>query len=192
MKCEIVCIIDRSGSMNVLRSDAIGGFNTFIEEQRKIDGEATVTFVQFDDVIETIYTNKPLAEVPLLDKENYVPRAMTALHDAVGGTIDLVGGRLSSMKPEDRPDKVIVAILTDGIENASTKFSLADIREKVTRQRDVYKWEFIFLAANQDAFAEGAKLGIKEADRFTFAATSEGTAGAYRSMSSSVGGYRGS
>ncbi|MFW9872522.1 MAG: hypothetical protein ACFFG0_05415, partial [Candidatus Thorarchaeota archaeon] len=148
MKCEIVCIIDRSGSMASIAKDAIGGFNTFLEEQKKVKGEATLTFIQFDTDYEIIHENKPLFDVPKLNESTFQPRGATALLDAVGKTIDSVGKRLSNMQENNRPEKVIVAILTDGEENSSKEYTLSKVREMITHQRDKYQWEFIFLAAN--------------------------------------------
>lgn len=190
MKAEIVCIIDRSGSMITIIDDAIGGFNAFLEEQKKIGGEATLTFVQFDNSYEVVHENKPLDEVPALDRDTYVPRHTTALLDAVGRTIDDVGKRLHNTPIENRPDKVIVAILTDGMENASNKYKRSQIFDMITHQREKYQWEFIFLAANQDAFAEGSKLGIDVNTTFTFAATGAGTRSAYNDLSKTVASAR--
>jgi len=190
MKSEIVCIIDRSGSMSSIKTDAIGGFNTFLEEQKKIPGEATLTFIQFDTEYEVLHENTPLQNVPSLNEDTFQPRGMTALLDALGKTIDSVGERLKGMPEENRPDKVIFAILTDGQENSSGKYSLSQVKEKIEHQRNVYKWEFIFLAANQDAFAEGFKLGIDPKDTFNFQSTGKGTRAAYRTLSTSVAQYR--
>jgi ADP-heptose:LPS heptosyltransferase len=190
MKSEIICIIDRSGSMASISNDAIGGFNTFLEEQRKVPGEATLTFVQFDTEYEIVHENKPLQNVPELNHDTYQPRGMTALLDAVGRTIDDTGRRLANMPEGSRPEKVIIAILTDGEENSSRKYDLGKVRELIKHQKDNYQWEFIFLGANQDAFAEAAKIGIDAKDSFNFAATEKGVRSAYTNMSASVAQYR--
>lgn len=190
MNSEIVCIIDRSGSMHSIANDAIGGFNTFLEEQKKVEGEATLTYVQFDNEYEVVHENKPLQEVPQINETTYQPRGMTALLDAVGKTIDDVGKRLSGMSEQNRPDKVIVAILTDGMENASKKYSLEQVKGMITHQKDKYQWEFIYLGANQDAFAEGFKLGIDAKDTIAFAATGQGVRKAYTNMSNLTSNYR--
>ena len=190
MKSEIICIIDRSGSMSAIVNDAIGGFNAFLEEQKKFSGEATLTFVQFDTEYEVVHENRPLNDVPPLDNSTYRPRGMTALLDAVGRTIEDTGRRLSNIPNESRPDKIIVAILTDGEENSSRKYNLSQIREMVTHQKEKYQWEFIYLGANQDAFAEAAKFGIDSKDTANFAATGKGVRNAYTSMSDTVAQYR--
>jgi hypothetical protein len=190
MKSEIICIIDRSGSMSAIVNDAIGGFNTFLEEQKKFSGEATLTFVQFDTEYEIVHENRPLNDVPPLDNSTYRPRGMTALLDAVGRTIEDTGRRLSNIPNESRPDKIIVAILTDGEENSSRKYNLSQIREMVTHQKEKYQWEFIYLGANQDAFAEAVKFGIDSKDTANFAATGKGVRNAYNSMSDTVAQYR--
>ena len=190
MKAEIVCVIDRSGSMASISQDAIGGFNTFLAEQKKVPGEATLTYVQFDTDYEVVHENKPLNDVPDIDSKTYVPRGATALLDAIGKTIESVGKRLSGLAESLRPDKVIFVILTDGEENSSHEYSKAKIKEMITHQKDVYQWEFIFLAANQDAFAEGVKLGIDIKDTSNFAATGKGVRQAYGIATASAAAYR--
>lgn len=187
---EIVCIIDRSGSMGLIRDDAIHGFNIFLDEQKKLPEEATLTFVQFDTEYEVIHENKPLRDVPNLDQSTYVPRGMTALLDAVGKTIESVGRRLSNTPEENRPQKVIFAILTDGEENSSRQFALAKIKEMITHQKETYQWEFIFLGANQDVFAEATKIGIDPAHTASFVASGAGVRSGYTTMSNTVKGLR--
>ncbi len=187
---EIVCIIDRSGSMGSIRDDAIGGFNTFLAEQKKLPGEATLTYIQFDTEYEVVHENAPLNDVPPIDETVYVPRGSTALLDAVGRTIDATGKRLANMPEEHRPETVIVAILTDGEENSSREYDLARIEDMIRHQKEKYSWEFIFLGANQDAFAEAAKIGIDRKDAYNFAATAEGVRDACGNMSRAVKFYR--
>ena len=190
MKSEIICIIDRSGSMAAIAKDAIGGFNTFLEEQKKVSGEATLTFILFDTEYEIIHENRPLNDVLMLDRKTFQPRGMTALLDAIGRTIDDTGRRLSNMPEQHRPNKIIVAILTDGEENSSKQYNLSKIKEMITHQKESYQWEFIFLGANQDAFAEAAKIGIDAKDSFNFAATDKGVRSAYTNMTQTVKRYR--
>jgi len=190
MKAEIVCIIDRSGSMSDIKDDAIGGFNQFIEDQKKIPGEATVTFTQFDTEYEIIYSGKPLDEVPLLDSKTYIPRGWTALRDAIGRTVDEVGSRLEKTDPKDRPDKVIVVVLTDGHENSSREYSHEKVLEMINHQREKYNWEFIYLGASEDAFDVGSSFGFNHKDIAKFKATPQGIRTAYNVTSSLVGSYR--
>ncbi|MBF0231452.1 MAG: hypothetical protein HQK65_00240 [Desulfamplus sp.] len=183
---EIICIIDRSGSMESIRNDAIGGFNAFLEEQKKIQGEATLTYIQFDTEYEIVHEHKPLQDVEPINDKIYMPRGSTALLDAIGKTIDSTGKRLANLPEENRPEKVIVSILTDGEENSSHHYNLSQIKEMITHQKKKYSWEFIFLAANQDAFDEAAKIGIDTKDAFNFAATGRGVREAYINMNDCV------
>ena len=183
---EIVVIVDRSGSMQAIREDAIGGFNTFLEEQKKVPGSANLTLVLFNHEYQLVHSAVPLDNVKALDSATYIPGGTTALLDAVGRTIDDIGKRLSETADADRPNKVIVAILTDGLENASKDYKRERISEMISHQRDKYKWEFFFLAANQDAIQSGTSIGVAVANTMSFAATPDGTKTAYRGMSNSV------
>lgn len=189
MKSEIIVILDRSGSMSTIANDAIGGFNTFVEEQKKVKGEATLTLIQFDDKYEVVYKNVPLNEVKPLTNNTFVPRGMTALNDAIGKAITShnTGGGCSVCAKDT---KVIVAILTDGEENSSREYSTSKINELISHYRESHNWEFIFLAANQDAFKVGNLFGIKKDDTFNFVADSLGTQAAYTNMSIRSTAYR--
>jgi len=142
-KTEIVFILDRSGSMAGLESDTIVGFNSFIEKQKRL-GETVVTTVLFDDRYQVLWNGVLANQVTLTDKEYYV-RGMTALLDAVGKTIIEVGQRLSNTAESERPNKVIVVITTDGMENASREFTYGKVKELITHQQEKYQWEFIFM-----------------------------------------------
>jgi uncharacterized protein YegL len=157
---EIVVVADRSTSMTGIITEMLAGYNGFIEEQKKDTTPANVTLVTFDDVSEIIYAGTPLAEVPALTREQYFPRGCTALLDAVGDAITETGKRLSEMKEEDRPNKVIVMIMTDGQENRSRRFSGEKIKEMIKHQREVYKWQFLFLGVDIDAYEMGNQFGI--------------------------------
>lgn len=189
-KVEIVCIVDRSGSMSNIKTDAIGGFNQFLAAQQALPGEANFTLVLFDDRYETPQNAIDLKAAEPMTDATFVPRGGTALFDAVGRTIDALGQRftLSDVKPE----KVIVAILTDGEENSSREYTQSRISGMIRHQESKYGWEFIFLAANQDAFAAGAQLGIKLQNTANFAATGQGVRDAYAATSCLVGNYRNS
>jgi len=188
---EIICVIDRSGSMGSIKDDAIGGFNSFLEAQQKLPGEASLTYVQFDQCYEVVHENKPLQDVPLLDEQTYVPRGTTALLDAIGKTITDVGKRLSNTSEESKPEKVIMVILTDGQENSSREYRLSGIKDMITHQKEKYLWEFMFLGANQDAFEEAAMLGIDKGSTISFDANSRGVFMAYNSINKTVSAYRG-
>jgi hypothetical protein len=183
---EIACVIDRSGSMEAIASDAIGGFNSFLNEQKKHPDGARLTLVLFDHEYEVICESQPLEYVSPLNSETYVPRGTTALLDAIGRTIDDLGIRLAKISDELRPGKVIIAILTDGLENASKDYSKEKISQMIEHQRTKYSWEFIFLAANQDAIATAESIAIQAQDAMNFAASPAGTRVAFASLSADV------
>jgi Mg-chelatase subunit ChlD len=178
---EIAVILDRSGSMESIASDAIGGFNAFITSQRTVPGSARVSLVLFDDRYEVAITSAPLDTIPLLTRQTFVPRGSTALLDAIGHTLKSMTEAVATRPPAERPDTIIVAILTDGEENASHTYSLAHISDLIAEKR-AQGWEFVFLAANQDAIATASRLSIDAADTHAFAATAEGTRASFREM----------
>lgn len=189
-KTDILIVLDRSGSMAEIRDDTIGGFNVFLKEQKTVPGEATITLAQFDDIYEVIYDAVPIANAQELTNKTYVPRNSTALYDAICKTIDNAGKRLSDTIESRRPAHVICAIITDGKENASTKFSSQDVNERITRQRDQYKWEFVFIGANQDAIVSARALGIPTANAINYTDNKIGTDAVYSAMSDNVRGMR--
>ena len=192
MFADINCVVDRSGSMGLLRSDAIGGINTFIEEQKKVEGKACFSLALFNEEYTVIHAGVPLEDVKPLTEGDYVPAGMTALLDAIGKTIESVGKRLAALPKADRPDKVIFAILTDGLENSSTDFKEpGKIKEMIQHQTKKYGWEFFYLGANQDAIDVGTSMGVPLANNASYAATSAGTQGAYSTASSLVRSARG-
>lgn len=157
---DITMVIDRSGSMESIRSDAEGGVNSFIETQQQEAGEALLTLVQFDTQYEFVHNGTPIKQA---SRFKLVPRGSTALLDAVGRAINETGARLAALDEAQRPGLVVFVIVTDGQENASREFTREKIREMIEHQQTAYKWQFTFLAANQDAFAEGASMGIAQA-----------------------------
>ena len=187
---EITVILDRSGSMQAIASDAIGGFNAFVEAQRREEGTACLSLVLFDDHYEVPLRSVPLAAVPPLTSHSFLPRGSTALLDAVGRTIDDTASRVAALPAAERPEKVIVAILTDGEENASHLHTPAQIRQKITHFRELLGWEFVFLAANQDAFTAAEAIGIMKEDAASFAANSAGTAAVFSDMAVRVANKR--
>jgi hypothetical protein len=150
-------LLDRSGSMQSIKSDIEGGFAAFVDEQRKGAGECQATLAQFDDVYEVVYADRPIADVPPLDLQ---PRNMTALHDAMGRLITDAGEKLAALPESERPGTVIVAIMTDGLENASKEWTGASIKALVSQQTNAYGWTFMYMGADQDAVEVGAALGI--------------------------------
>ncbi len=159
---EIAYILDRSGSMQPLAEQAVAAFNSFLEDQKSDEGMARLTLVLFDNAYDIPIDGVPLEEVLPLTTANYEPRGSTALLDAIGRTIEDLGKRLEAIPEAERPGSVIFAIFTDGLENASLRFNWTEVSERIKHQREVYKWEFLFLGANQDAIATAAGLNIDE------------------------------
>ena len=189
-KDELVLIIDKSGSMDAIKEDAIGGFNSFLAEQQKIEGGANVTFALFDDQYNLVHNGKDIDEVEDLTEETYIPSGTTALLDAVGLTVDRVGQRLDELDESEKPENVIVFILTDGHENSSSDYTRDKVKKMIEHQEAKYSWEFIYGGANQDAFAEAGGLGIKGKNTFNFDATGKGTRTVYQSTSKMMASYR--
>jgi uncharacterized protein YegL len=187
---DVTVILDRSGSMESIATDVIGAFNTFIAEQQREPGECRLSLVQFNDEYEVAYADVPMADAPRLTPETFLPRGTTALLDAVGRTIDTTGRRLAALAEEVRPGRVLVAIITDGLENASTDYTRAKVLALIERQQTEYHWSFLFLAANQDAIKEGTALGVKALDNVNFKATKDGIYDAAEKLSASVSAYR--
>ena len=156
---DITMVIDRSGSMQSIQTDAEGGINSFIEQQKQEPGEANVTLVQFDTDYEFLHCGVPVKQIPAF---TLVPRGSTALLDAVGRAINETGARLAALAESQRPALVVFVIVTDGAENSSREFTRDQIRTMVEHQQSAYKWQFTFLAANQDAFAAGGAMGIAQ------------------------------
>ena len=170
---DITMVIDRSGSMSSIVTDAEGGINTFIDSQKSEPGEALLTLVQFDSEYEFVHKGLPISNAPPF---KLVPRGATALLDAVGRAINETGVRLSAMDEAQRPGLVVFVIVTDGAENSSKEFTRDKIRQMIEHQQSVYSWQFTFLAANQDAFAEGGTLGIARSGIANFAMAHVGEA----------------
>lgn len=185
---EIVVILDRSGSMSSIKDDVIGGFNSFIEEQRKVEGFANVSLYMFDDQYESVYEGTELYLVPKLTNETFVPRGTTALLDSIGKTINSVGARLANTPESERPSKVMVVIITDGHENSSKEFTAAQIKEMTEHQTNVYGWQFLYIGANQDSFSVAQSYGIGHA--FNFSADSKGTSDMYGMLRNVTACYR--
>lgn len=187
---EIAVILDRSGSMQSIASDAIGGFNVFVEAQAQVPGEARLSLVLFDDQYEVPFKSIPPVEMPPLTSATYIPRGSTALLDAIGRTVKKMTTSFAARPVEKRPGKVIIAILTDGQENASTKYTQAHIADLIAEKR-AQGWEFLFLAANQDAIATAARYNIAREDAASYTATPAGTNAVFHEMSARVSRKRG-
>lgn len=187
---HITVVLDRSGSMESVADDTIGSFNTFLEDQKKIDGRATLTLVQFDDQYEVVYNKVPLNNVPKLDKEIFKPRGATALLDSMAKAINETGAFLSSLQDYARPGKVVFVVLTDGQENASREYSKKQINDMVTHQSTKYSWEFVYLGANQDAITTGTSYGFSAGKSMTYTSTGRGMQVAFKSMSKNLADFR--
>ena len=189
---EMVFILDRSGSMSGLESDTIGGFNAMIRKQKKEEGTAYISTVLFDDRTEVIHDRLTLDRVPeMTDKEYYV-RGCTALLDAVGGAIHHIGNVHKYAREEDRPEKTIFVITTDGMENASRQYSYSKVKAMIERQKEKYGWEFLFLGANIDAAKEAARFGIDAEFAANYHADHKGTSVIYESISDTLSDFRAS
>jgi len=187
---ELAFILDRSGSMAPVTEAAITGFNDFLREQQSVEGQARLTLVLFDDEYLVPLDGIPVSEAVPLDTRTYVPRGSTALLDAIGTTVDRLGERLAALPEEQRPGSVIVAILTDGYENASQNFTWNDISRRIREQTDVYKWQFLFLGAGRDAIATAAQLSIAAVNASQFASDTSGTRSSQRAMSRKMSAMR--
>ncbi len=185
-RTELVFILDRSGSMSGLESDTIGGYNAMLEKQKKEAGEATVTTVLFDDKYELLHDRIDLKGIaPITDREYYV-RGCTALLDAIGKTIQKIANVQKHTSQENRADKVLFVITTDGMENASREYTYDKIRALVERQKQEYGWEFLFLGANMDAVKEATHLGMEADDAANFVNDARGQKLAYECISNAV------
>lgn len=171
---EMVFILDRSGSMGGLEKDTIGGYNSMIEKQKKEEGEALVSTILFDHMQEVIADRVPLDKIKKMTEDEYYVRGCTALLDAVGYAIRHIGNIHKYAREEDVPEKTIFVITTDGLENASKRYSYSDIKRMIKRQEEKYGWEFLFLGANIDVARESERLGIREDRAVRFVNDSEG------------------
>lgn len=187
---EIAFILDRSGSMQSMVEPAISGFNRLLREQQQVPGHARFTLVLFDDDYELPVNAVPIAEVVELDTDTFVPRGSTALLDAIGRTIDELGQKLALTPAADRPNQVIIAILTDGEENASLRYSWADVAKRIQHQTEKYQWQFLFLGANQDAIATAGRMNIDASNTANFAMNAESYRSTKGALSRKMGAVR--
>ncbi|MDD4200684.1 MAG: VWA domain-containing protein [Eubacteriales bacterium] len=172
---EMVFILDRSGSMSGLESDTIGGFNSMIALQKKEEGEAIVSTVLFDNRYELIHDRFNIQSVGEMTDEEYYTRGSTALLDAMGSSIQKTINVQKHLPEDEKAEKVIFVIITDGYENSSCEFSYEDVRKMVEQQQEKYGWEFMFLGANIDAISEGRKFGIREERAVRYCSDEPGT-----------------
>ena len=187
---ELVMILDRSGSMGGLESDTIGGYNSMLKKQGETEGEVLVSTVLFDDRSEVLFDRVPLEELPQMTDKEYYVRGCTALLDAVGGAIRHIGNVHKYAREEDRPEKTIFVITTDGLENASREYSYDRVKRMVERQKEKYGWEFLFLGANIDAIETAGKFGISADRAANYHSDHIGTALNYEVLSETVREFR--
>ena len=183
---ELVMILDRSGSMGGLESDTIGGYNSMLKKQREAEGEVLVSTVLFDDRTEVLYDRVPLEKLPQMTEKEYYVRGCTALLDAVGGAVRHIGNVHKYAREEDRPEKTIFVITTDGLENASREYSYDRVKKMVERQKEKYGWEFLFLGANIDAIETAGRFGITADRAANYHSDSKGTALNYEVLADAV------
>ena len=187
---ELVCILDRSGSMSGLESDTIGGFNSLITKQKKEDGACYVSTVLFNSESTVIHDRVPIEKIEPMTANDYVPAGNTALLDAIGGAIHHIGNIHKYAREEDVPEHTIFVITTDGLENASHRYSSREVKRMIERQKEKYGWEFIFLAANIDAVETAANIGISRNRAANYRADGEGTVHMFGAMAKAVSSMR--
>ncbi|MBQ7503773.1 MAG: VWA domain-containing protein [Ruminococcus sp.] len=189
---ELVFILDRSGSMSGLESDTIGGFNSLIEKQKKQDDECFVTTVLFDNELETIHDRVGLSEIKPMTEDDYTVRGCTALIDAIGSTIEHIERIHKYARAEDVPEHTMFVIMTDGMENASRKFSSKRVKKMIERRKEADNWEFLFIGANIDAVETAADFGIGRERAVNYHADRKGTSVVYETVARAVGSIRAS
>ena len=187
---ELVFILDRSGSMSGFEADTVGGFNSMIQKQKEQDGTVYVSTVLFDNTSKVIHDRVDIREIRTMTEDDYQVRGMTALYDAIGDAIHHIGNVHKYARPEDVPEHTIFVITTDGMENASHRYSGRDIKAKIKRQQEKYGWEFIFLAANIDAAETAESIGIRRERAANYRQTKEGVGKSYAAMSMAISSVR--
>lgn len=187
---ELVFILDRSGSMAGLEGDTIGGFNAMIEKQKKEPGEAFVSTILFDNVSEVLHDRVPLDAVPQMTDRDYTVRGCTALIDAIGGAIKHIGNIHKYARPEDVPEHTMFIITTDGMENASRRFSSDEVKKMIEHQKAESGWEFLFIGANIDAVQTAAQFGIGHDRAVNYHADSLGTQVLYETLCAPISAMR--
>ena len=187
---EVVFVLDRSGSMGGLEEDTIGGFNSMLKKQREEEGEALISTILFDHETQVLHDRVPVEKVEPMTKEQYFVRGSTALLDALGGAIHHIGTVHKYAREEDRPEKTIFIITTDGMENASRRYTAEKVKEMVKKEKENYGWEFLFLGANIDAVKTAGRFGIGADRAYNYCCDKKGTALNYRVIDETVSAVR--
>ena len=183
---ELVFILDRSGSMAGLEGDTIGGFNSLIKKQRRQDGRCYVSTVLFDNVSEVLHDRVELSEIRDMTEDDYTVRGCTALIDAIGGAIHHIANVHKYARPEDVPEHTMFVIMTDGMENASRRYSSAEVKKMIEREKEKYGWEFLFIGANIDSVETARHFGIGADRSVNYHADAEGTAVVFDAVAETV------
>lgn len=187
---EIVFILDRSGSMAGLEEDTVGGFNAMIKSQREIDGECLVSTVLFDGESKVLHDRVKLAEVPEMTTRDYTVRGCTALLDALGGAIRHIGNIHKYIRSEDVPERTLFVITTDGMENASRRYTAGDVKAMIEEKKEKNNWEFLFIGANIDAVKTADSYGIDKDRAVNYSSDKKGTGVIYKAVSETVRNVR--
>ena len=190
MKTHITIILDKSGSMQSCLNDTIGGFNQFLNTQKEVEGEATITLVQFNSQYNLLMDMVPLTGAEELTKRSYSPNGGTALLDAIGRTINNVEAKINEKSEDEKPEKVIFVIITDGEENESREFTRDQVMTMINNHRSEQKWEFVFIGANQDSIQAGGSMGVRAGNTLNYAASAVGTQTMYQTLTRSMTSYR--
>lgn len=191
-KTHITIILDRTGSMEAIRSDTIGGFNSFLKQQQQEPGEVTMTLVQFDaqNPYEIIHDCRPIREVPELNAKTYVPRAATPLFDTMGRGINHLQETLDRMPEGDLPEKVVLVVITDGQENSSREFNKNQVTAMIKEKQEKAGWKFVFLSADLSAMEDAMTSGFAAASSLLFDKNAAGVGSVWNSISKSICGFR--
>ncbi len=183
---ELVFILDRSGSMSPLRDDTIGGFNTMIEQQKETEGKVLVSTVMFSETSSVVHDRVNIADIKPLTRSDYSPMGCTALLDAVGDAVKHIGNIHKYARKEDIPQKTLFVITTDGMENASHKFSQKEVKRLIEKQKEAHGWEFLFIGANIDSVETAETMGIDARRAVNYTASAEGTRKLFRGVGKAV------
>jgi len=191
-KTHITIILDRTGSMEAIRSDTIGGFNSFLKQQQQEPGDVTMTLVQFDaqDPYEVIHDCRPIREIPELNEKTYVPRAATPLFDAMGRGINHLQQTLDSMSEGNVPEKVVIVVITDGQENSSREFNKKQVTAMINEKQEKAGWKFVFLSADLSAMEDAMASGFAASSSLLFDKNAAGVGSVWNSISKSICSFR--